>query len=170
MTAYATPTDLITWFGAKELAEITGLDDLTPVPPTLLRLTIDAGNRDDFTAEEIAAADAALTRLQSALDDASRLMDAYLARRYTLPLADAVVSASPLPRICGDLARLLLQDDFSPAEPKTRHLRALDWLQDLALGRTELGSPAAPQGHTAGLPDFTARDRFFSDANLKGFL
>lgn len=170
MTAYATPTNMMLWFGAKELAEITGLDDLTPVPPTLMRLTIEEGNRTAYSNDEIAAADAALARLQAALDDAGRLMEAQLARRYTLPLDNAVIQQSPLPRICGDLARMLLQDDFSPGEPKERHLRALQWLRDLADGRTELNPAAAHQGQSAGLPVIAAGTRFFSDDQLKGFL
>lgn len=82
---YCTPLQLADGPGAlSELAE------LYEIAPALLRATLAGDDRSDWSAEEIAAADAALASLQGALARATGEVDARLAvRGYPLP-ADPV--------------------------------------------------------------------------------
>lgn len=164
---YASTTDLLLWYGAKELAQIAVPDDLPVVGADLLRLTIEAGDLDAFTDERIAAAQVGLTRMERALSDAQQLMNSYLALRYGLPLADALIANSALPRTCGAIARRLLHQDRVPQEVMTGYEMALSWLKDLATGQAELQQGAANIG--AGMAAFDASDRVFDFETLRGF-
>lgn len=134
---YATPTDMLS-FGAEELAHLTAPDNRR-VNGDLLRLTIEGGDRSGYSAEDIAAADKALKRLDEVLADASRRIDSYLAPRYRLPLSADLVEHSDLKQACQDVARWLLFDD-APTEAVTdRYDRTIAWLRDLSSGRASLG-------------------------------
>lgn len=159
MAAYASPTELVEWFGADELAPMATPADLGRVTPAKLRTTIAGGDRSAWPVGEVAAADAALARLQSALDDASRQIDGYLASRHTLPLAAGVVAASPLPRICGDVARWLIFARRPTEEVAGRYDRAIAWLRDVAAGRVALGGADPQAAAGAGQAVMTAKPR-----------
>lgn len=167
--SYATASDLLLWYGARELAQIAAPDDLTPVPEALMRLTIEAGDRSAYGAGEIAAADAALARIQEAIDQGGRLLDSYLGSRFELPLAAAVVAASPLPRICGAFARSHLYEDRESAEVARRRENALHWLRDLVVGVAELPGANPPRGRVAGTVSHVAGERVFDDVTLHGY-
>lgn len=156
--AYASPDDLVAWHGADELSRMATPADLATVTPELLRATIAGSDRSTWTAEEQAAADAALAAIQAALKDASRQMDGYLQARHPLPLAAAVVAGSPLPRICGDVARWLLFGRRVTEEVASRHDKAMAWLRDLAAGRVALPVPQAP-ATGLGAPVMSAQPR-----------
>jgi phage gp36-like protein len=171
LMSYATPQNLLEWYGAKELAQIATPDDLIMVPAQLMRLTLDGGNRDAFSVEERAAADSAMTRISAALAESTSLIESYLGDRYSLPIADAVVQTSPLPRACGAMARRLLYDDGVPQEVGQRYELALGWLRDLASSQAGLGSNSTNQTKSAaGLADFTANERIFDQTTLHGFV
>ncbi len=168
--SYATAENLLEWYGARELAQVATPDDLTMTPPELMRLTIEGGNRDAFSADEKAAADAALARIDATMDEASLLIDSYLARRYSLPIAIAGVAASPLPRACGAMARRLLYDDGAPQEVVQRYELTLGWLRDLANNQASLGANQETQSNVgAGMADFETKTRIFDAGSLKGF-
>lgn len=166
---YATPADMVLWFGADELAGISQPDGLAMVSAQLLRLTVDGEDRSGYGAEEIEAADGALSRIQDALDDATRRMGSYLSGRYQLPLDAAIVPESGLPRICGDMARWLLHDDAPSEVIANRHDRALAWLRDVGNGKAHLAGADAPTGRGAGLADHAAPARTFDATTLDGF-
>lgn len=150
--SYATPLQLIGWFGGTELGETAAPDDARAISPALMRLTIDGGNRSAWSAEEIAAADQALINIQTALADASKRMDGYISARYTLPLAEEVVTGSDLPRICGDIARLLLMRSNPREEAIRRETAALGWLRDVSKGIVKLGNDVVAPVNGAGSP------------------
>ena len=79
------------------------------------------------------------TVLNDAIADADYLADSYLQQRYTLPLAQAVIDASPLKRVCGDLVRYYLFENGATEEVERRHRSAISWLKDIALGKATLG-------------------------------
>lgn len=167
--SYTTALDLLTGYGAKELAEIAAPDDLIPVSPELMRRTLSATARDGYSPGEIEAADAAAVRIAAALDEAARLLDSYLARRFSLPLADTVIAAGPLPRVCRDVARRFLYDDQVPEVVTSRHDQALQWLRELASGLVELPGQGEVAGTATGGPAFSASPRVFDATTLQGF-
>lgn len=164
---YAAPSDLLAWFGSAELGDVGSPDEASRVvSPVLMRLTIEGGDRSNYSPSDVAHADAALVVIQTAIDDAGRQMDTYLARRYNLPLTDEVVAASPLPRICGDIARHMLMRKHPSDEVIARREAADRWLRDLATGRADLPvEPETGAGATVGSPIFTAPTRI----DLTGF-
>ena len=166
---YITAEDLQLWFGAKELAEVAGPDDQVPVSAALMRLTIETGDRNAFTAEEVVAADAALARIEEAIVQGERMLESYLSRRFSLPLDAGVVAASPLPRVCGALARAFLYEDLENREITRRRKSALGWLRDLAEGRVELAGLNPPRGAVAGGPSYATVSRVFDEQTLQGF-
>ena len=167
---YATADHVLNGFGAGELAEVAVPDDRAPITAELLRLTIAAAPRDDFSDEECATADLAVARIQTALEESGRLLDSYLATRYPLPLSETVIAASPLPRMCSVLALTLLYDDQMPKAVAQRQQQVLDWLRDLAAGRVELAPVVAQTGRVANGPSFSAGRRVFDQDSLREFM
>lgn len=111
MPAYCTPDDLIQRFGATEVAQ------LVPLAPGM----------EDTEA------------VQRACDDATDIVNGYLAARHTLPL-------SSVPRILNRLTlaiaryELHLGGDRQPTEQvKQNRDDAIAFLKDVAAGRADLG-------------------------------
>ncbi len=77
------------------------------------------------------------TAVDSALSDASGLMDSYLSTRYTLPLVDY---PDLLKRLCADIAVYWLAEDGggTTEEKRQRYEDALQWLGRIANGKAEL--------------------------------
>lgn len=170
--SYATIEEYLLWFGGTEVARTATPDDQPSITGELIRLTISDGDRADYSQEEQTAADLAVQRLQAALTDSSHQIDAYLVRRYPLPLNDTVIQTSPLPRLCGTLTRYLLHDDQADSEILERHTQAIRWLQALAEGTVLLpGSPGTTNLATgAGSPLYTAVNRLYDQETLRDYL
>ena len=77
------------------------------------------------------------TAVDSALSDASGLMNSYLSTRYTLPLVDF---PDLLKRLCTDIAVYWLAEDGggTTEEKRQRYEDALQWLGRIANGKAEL--------------------------------
>ncbi|MEO5345861.1 MAG: DUF1320 domain-containing protein [Magnetococcus sp. YQC-9] len=164
--SYAQSAQMLLWFGARELAQVAVPEEVTPISPELLRLTIEGGSRTAYTVEERAAADAGLLALERALEDAARLMDSHLVLRHPLPLSAEQIAQSPLPRLTGEIARRLLHRDRIPEAVQAGYQRAIAWLGDLAAGKTGIIGGAVIG---AGSPAFEAHPRLFDDTTLRGF-
>lgn len=140
--AYATQQDLIDRFGERELIQRTDR--------TLPQSTIDTA----VVARHLA--------------DAQALVDGYLARAATLPLATVPAA---LTRITCDIARYFLWGETAEKDgPVHRaYVDALRWLRDVADGRIRLdmdGAPVAQPG--GGAVSFGAAERVFSRDSLRG--
>ncbi|MFM4847434.1 gp436 family protein [Aeromonas rivipollensis] len=109
--SYATSADLLTRFGEGELLRLA----MTP-----------SGELDQAT-------------LQLALDDASALIDGYLAGRYPLPLAHVPSALVP---ICADIARHRLYGEQAPEQIAKRNEAALAFLKSVGKGELALGLAA----------------------------
>lgn len=138
--AYATVQDLTDRFGEAELIALTDRAD----PP--------AGAVDATVAAK-------------ALDDASQLIDGYLAGRYALPLASV---PSLLVTLCGDIARYRLHTDSAEGEPKARYDDAIRLLRDISGGRLTLQIAGAEPAATGGQVLHAAPERVFTAATLGG--
>lgn len=171
---YATPADLagtptangrfeadfVAQRAAPEGQRVTG---------ELLRLTIAGGDRSAYGAEDIAAADAALARINDALSDADAIIDGYLADQYTLPL-------DPVPRLIKryacDIARYLLWGAAAvkDGEEERAYNNALTMLRQTRDGKLTLGvQPRARQTPDRVAPELVdGGERLFTRDTLRG--
>jgi phage gp36-like protein len=124
---YATLADMIARYGAQEM----------------IRLSAAPGQA--LPVEPVAA------RVETALRDASELVDSYLSRMYAIPLS--AIPESVRQHVCA-IARFNLAhgDDREPTKQMIEaHAAALAWLKDVGAGRAVLPlAPATPQGQAGG--------------------
>lgn len=142
---YYTQADYIARFGDQELVRLTDEDS--------------TGQPDSFAFDRAAA-------------DASADIDAYLASRYPLPLAD------PLPRALTSIAAALTREKLHgqfPTETVTKEAdRARKLLGDLSTGKAKLlldtGAEAPlPQNVATGITAVVGSDRVFTAEVLAKF-
>jgi len=163
--SYATATDLITRFSPDELAQRAAPEGLR-VMGDLLQLTVAAGDRTTYSADEIAAADAALVRITGVLTDADSDIDAYLSERYTVPLDPA---PRVLTRVACDLARYYLYDDAVDKDGviAARYDAAIKMLASIAKGTLKLGDGESDDAVApVSLPATRSSGRTFSQDSL----
>lgn len=110
--AYATKTELIQRFGNTELEQLTDRDSTGSIDSDVL---------------------------DGAIADAGATIDSYLQQAYTLPLSQTLIDASPLKRLCGDLAVFYLYSNGAPEHISANATAAIQWLRDIAAGKATLG-------------------------------
>lgn len=166
---YVTLAQLAERPGALELAQLASAAHGAVVDAELLDRTLRGQDRSDYTAAEIAAADAVAARVTEAVAEATARIDGYLGQRgYPLPL-------SPVPGIvagwCRDIARYLLSgerptDDRS--DPVVRGYRdAIRMLEQLAQGKLSLGAgDPLSVGPADGTVELASRGRLFTRDSL----
>lgn len=166
--SYATPADLLDRFEADLVAQRAAPEGVRVVGP-LFKLTVDAGDRSSYSAEEIAAADAAVTRADGALFDAAGLIDSYLSDLYVLPL-------SPVPRLIKrmacDIARFYLWGDAAVKDSvEERDFKAaVKTLEGIRKGDVKLGvQPEAASTPERIVGEVVGGDeRLFTRRTLRG--
>ena len=131
--AYATPSDMLRYFGESELAQIAAPEDETVTASDITDMI--RGNNSGYSSSE-ADADP-LNRLQEALDDASMLIDSYLAGRYATPATDTNAT-EVLRRPCAELARCDLYVNGAPEDMVKRCDDIKAWLRDISKGLVSL--------------------------------
>ncbi|MFH1796270.1 MAG: DUF1320 domain-containing protein [Pseudomonadota bacterium] len=141
---YAVKQDLVDRFGEKELRQLT---DRTNVPPTTI---------DD-------------TVVGRALADADGLIDGYIGKKYSLPLAEV---PPMLTKVAADLARYYLHgkaaDKDSPVTAAFN--QAVAWLRDVSKGLVELGNGAIePEAAGGGSVKTSRPNRVFTRDTMGGF-
>jgi phage gp36-like protein len=140
---YATAQDMLLFYQARELAKTAtprNNPDLDPIDPVLLETLINQGDSSAWTEAQIARAEMGIVAINACLGDATREMDSYFIRRYTLPLSVDTIALNPLTRKCADIARFLLAERFFKdlEEVKERYNSVLTWLRDVGAGRAGL--------------------------------
>lgn len=128
---YATPEELITLFGEREIA--------------LLSTHADCEELDR-------------ERLERAIEYAQSEVDSYLAGRYAVPLAAPVPSVVMM--VIGDIVRYrLTSGDVTEKDPITERYRlAIKWLQNVANGLVDLPCAGLDDGNTGVFLDTGKRD------------
>jgi phage gp36-like protein len=117
--------------GALELAQVASDKHGKLVAPALMDASLRAGDRSAWSADEIAAADAAIARIEEAGGQADAIIDGYLGRRYTLPLPAVPSIVTTWARA---LTRYTLHGDRVAGEDKDPFVRySRDALMFLAL-------------------------------------
>lgn len=140
--AYATAADLLERFESDLIAQRAAPEGLR-VTGELLQLTVDAGDRGDFSDEEIAAADTGLARINEVLLDASGAIDGYLSDLYVLPL-------TPVPRMIKrftcEVARFYLWGDAATVGgvEERDYKAAIKTLEAIRKGDVKLGVQPEP--------------------------
>ena len=163
---YATASQLIKRFDAQELAQVAVPKE---IDAALLVLTIDEGDRSAYTAAEIAAADAALVKVNQALTDASGDVDSYLEAKHTLPLSSVPLK---LEQVCCDIARYNLYDDHATEHISKRYDDAIKYLTKVSKGDISLGideNNASPTEESNAV-DFTSGSNAFDRDNSTSFI
>ena len=139
---YITHADLADSPGALELSQVASDEHRPPVRAELLDAVLRGGDLADWPAEDVADAQRAVGRIDSAVRDAGSMIDGYLAKRgYALPLA-------PVPGLvtawCRGIARYMLHKNRRTMEATDRIARgytdALRLLQQTADGKFGLGA------------------------------
>lgn len=145
--AYITPAELAERPGAQEIAQTASPAHQMVRDAALMDATLRGLDRSAWTPEQIAAADAALARVQDAVTEAGALIDGHLVQRgYALPIALAPGSAgrNMLTVWARAITRYYLNKDRMTDEskdPVARDYRdALKLLGLLAVGKFSLGA------------------------------
>lgn len=137
---YATQADLVERFGETEIIQLSDRD-------------------------RTGAIDSAVVTAK--LADADAEIDAYLATRYTLPLASV---PTVLKRVACDVARYHLFDDRVTDDVRRRYEDALRFLQAVAKGTVSIGvDPIGQAPANSDLPDHYALDPVFDRQTLGDF-
>ncbi|OGB58440.1 MAG: hypothetical protein A2496_01620 [Burkholderiales bacterium RIFOXYC12_FULL_60_6] len=138
---YATLSDLqqAATGGWDELAQRAAMNAL--VDGQLLQATVEGTERSAWTVPATQAADAALVRMNEALDRASAHADTYLFPRYrtVMPLAAELVAGSSLPAAVAAIALKRLYGHLVPEDVRNGTKWADDYLRDLSKGVVSLG-------------------------------
>jgi len=139
--AYATVADLVARYGEQEIIQLT--------------------DRAGTGVIDAAVANAALA-------DATAEIDAYLSRRWQLPLAS---TPALIRQLCCEIARYRLWEDQASDEVRRRYEDAVRLLRDLAAGRADLGEAAAAAHGLSGAatPRASAPPRTFTPRLLGAF-
>ena len=152
--SYITPAQLADIPGALELAELTSERGHRPVATALMDATLRGGDREAFPPADVARADVCLARINAAIADTTAVIDGYLARRYSLPLASTPALLVAWARA---IVRYRLHGDRISGEgtdPVVRDYRdTLRQLEHVAAGKFSLGIEDPTTGST-GLGDF----------------
>ncbi|PKL96793.1 MAG: DUF1320 domain-containing protein [Gammaproteobacteria bacterium HGW-Gammaproteobacteria-8] len=126
--------------GSLELAQVASEAHGAVVDAQLMELTLTAGDRSSYSAEQIADADAALAVIEQASIEADSVINGYLGKRYTLPLANP-------PDILSTWARAITRNRLHAnrisdpqSDPIARDYRdAIKFLEQVAAGKFSLG-------------------------------
>lgn len=137
---YVTLLQLADLPGALELAQVASDKHAAQVAAPLMELTLTGGDRSAYTAEQIASADSAKSRIQQTVTESSQVIDGYIGRRYTLPLAS-------VPGILTTWARAITRymlhgtrKSLEATDPIVRDYKdAIKFLTQVAEGKFSLG-------------------------------
>lgn len=149
---YATLADLVlaATGGWDELAQRAAMNALVDGP--LLQATVEGTERAAWSAPAIAAADAAVLRMNEALARASAHADTYMFPRYrtVMPLAAELVAGSSLPGAVAAIALKRLYGHLVPEDVRNGTKWADDYLRDLSKGVVSLGGLDATVAQPGG--------------------
>lgn len=161
--------------GARELAQVATARHLKMVDPALMEATLRGEDRTAWTADETAAADDALGRIDEAVSNADATIDGYLRMRNYLPLLDTF---GEVPGIVSTwsraITRYLLHKDRIKSDERTdpivRDYRdALKLLQLTSEGKFSLGANDDTVTGSAGSPSWDSPARQFTRDSLEDF-
>lgn len=138
---YVTPDQLAERPGARELAQIATRDRSAIVADDLMDAVLRGLDTSSWPSDQVEVATDALARINEAIGEADGIIDGFLAKRYTLPLAITFGVVTAWSRA---ITRYLLHKDRQSTDnddPIVRDYRdALKLLQLTAQGQFSLGA------------------------------
>lgn len=166
---YATPTDLITRFGAKEIAQRADRGTPRQVTDPLMEDAAAGASLAAYTAPQQAAAARAMVVVNRALADAQDTINMHISSRYALPIAPV---PDVLGRIACNLARRYLYDDQVTELIKAAYDDDMRLLRDVRDGKAGLGADAVTNSQpvsSAGV-EVVSGGSVWSRASAKDFV
>lgn len=156
---YITVTDLLTRFGAEELAQVADRGTPRLVTPELLEAAAAGADMTGWGTYDVEAIGKAVANINQAVEDAQSAVDGYLSGRYgtPMPTAPAVVK-----RLACDIARYYLYDDRATETIQKRYDAAIAFFRDVAAGKVTLGPEAETAAPVGGTVEMVAAERIFS--------
>lgn len=146
--SYATLDDMVTRFGAEKLTQLSRPD---------------GGAESDPNAPDPVV-------IQAALDDATEMVNAYAAGRYTVPLNPV---PAPVRRWCADMTLyyLYLSQNGPPEDVRKSFEDALKGLSDMQKGVVifQAGGVPSPEKPAGGSVGIAGPHRVFTVNTLQGF-
>lgn len=156
---YILPSDLLTRFGAEELAQVADRGTPRLVTAELLEAAAAGTDLSGWSAADVEAVGKTLVNIDQAIEDAQSAIDGYLSGRYGTPMATppAVVK-----RLACDIARYYLYDDHATETLQKRYDAAIAFFRDVAGGKVTLGPEAQAAPPSGGTVEISTAGRVFS--------
>lgn len=156
---YLTVSDLITRFGAEELAQVTDRGTPRLVTADLLSAAAAGTDMAGWSDADVEAVTKVMVSIEQAIEDAQSAIDGYLSGRYGTPMATppAVVK-----RLACDIARYYLYDDHATETVQKRYDAAISFFRDVSAGKVNLGPEAQTEAPTGGTVELVTSGRVFS--------
>ncbi len=142
---YTTASQLLDRYGAESLAELGGQKLPDAVVPECLQALIEETSTSGYTVQQIADAQAALDAITAAISDAQHFIDSYLGKHLTLPLDQAVIDTSVIPRQAAIIVRHDLMIHGADEQTENNYKNAVAWLRDVSKGMAAIGAEDAAQ-------------------------
>jgi len=136
---YIAPLDLLTRFGAEELAQVADRGTPRLVTPELLASAIGGADLATWASADADAVGAALATIDTAIVDAESAVDGYLSGRYATPMPTPPAAVK---RMAADIARYYLYDDHATETVQKRYDAAIAYFRDVSNGKVSLGPEA----------------------------
>lgn len=159
--SYILPSDLLTRFGAEELAQVADRGTPRLVTAELISAAAAGADMSGWSVADIEAVGKALANIEQSIEDAQSAIDGYLSGRYGTPME------TPPPvvkRLASDVARYYLYEDHATETVQKRYDTAISFLRDVAAGKATLGPEAQAGKPTGGTVQMVSCDRVFSRA------
>jgi phage gp36-like protein len=156
---YILVTDLLTRFGAEELAQLADRDTPRLVTDELLSAAAAGTDMTGWSDADVDAVSKAVASIEQAIEDAQSAIDGYLSGRYGTPIATppAVVK-----RLACDIARYYLYDDHATETVQKRYDAAIAFFRDVSAGKVTLGAETQATQPAGGIVEIVTSDRVFS--------
>ena len=156
---YTSPLELMQQYGIPRLAKYATPIDvvvLKVIPSALMQLVIIGGDVSGFTQEQRDLAARALTRIEDSITAAESTVNAYLVRRYQVPLSSQLLIANTklLRRHTNAIARYMLAAHKMNQAIERAYTDSINWLDDITTGTKgglSLGDTANSQSPIPGV-------------------
>lgn len=167
---YITAAQLCDTPGAVELSQNLTQDNHYPVSPLLLTARANGEPVDNWTQDEVAQADDALSRLQGVIEDTQSMIDGFLRQRgVKLPLSRIPRQLTAWARAIARYHTFRYREGTEQTDPVVRDYKAaMSFLQKVADGRYSLGLDD-PLPLAGGKPRHKGPVRTFDTHTLRHF-
>lgn len=155
---YILVTDLLTRFGAEELAQLSDRGTPRRVTAELLTAAATGADISGWSEADVAVVTTAMANINQAIDDAQSVIDGYLSGRYGTPMATPPAAVK---RLACDIARYFLFDDHASETVQKRYDASISYLRDVSAGKVSLGAVVEDSRPTGGSVEIVTGGKVF---------